>query len=112
VSTSEVIGGVTVQLREGRLRLAFDPPVARSQRVLLLLNELNAAPGARPRAYTFSPPPGNGVPDGSEDVASVEIPFARVAAGTYLVRAQVDGAESVLSQSGAGVFESPRVELP
>ena len=111
LSTSEVINGTTVQLRKGRLRLSLDPPVARSQRVVLLLNEINAAPGVVPHAYTFPGPSGNGVPDGSADAPSIEIPFARVVAGTYLVRVQVDGAESVLSQSGVGVFEAPRVAL-
>ena len=46
-----------------------------------------------------------------ESLAECERLFARVVAGTYLVRVQVDGAESVLAQSGTGVFEAPRVAL-
>jgi hypothetical protein len=111
-STTEVVNGVTIQLRAGRLRLAFDPRVGRDQRVTLFLNELNAAPGVAPRAYSFPAPARNGVPDGVPDTATVEIPFARVVAGTYLVRAQVDGAESVLAQDAAGLFAEPRVLLP
>ena len=90
-SSTELVDGVTVQLRAGNLRLDFDPNVGKEQRVTLFLNQLNAGPGIRPRAYTFRAPAGNGVPDGSDDVTSVVIPFTRVVAGTYLVRTQVNG---------------------
>ena len=49
------------------------------------------------------------MPDGSDDIASVDIPFVRVVAGTYLVRAQVNGAESLLAPDGTGAFATPRV---
>ena len=111
VSSTEVINGVSVPLRLGRLRVSFEPRVGRTQRVVLLLNEFSPPVGVRPHAHTFTAPAGNGVPDGDVDTADVEIPFARVVAGTYLVRVQVDGAESVLAQSGTGVFEAPRVAL-
>jgi hypothetical protein len=103
------VDGVTIQLRAGDLRLDFDPNVGREQRVTLFLNQLNAGPNVRPRAYTFRAPAGNGVPDGSDDIASVDIPFVRVVAGTYLVRAQVNGAESLLGPDGTGAFATPRV---
>jgi hypothetical protein len=108
-SSTEVVDGGTVQLRAGSLRLAFEPNVGKEQRVSLLLNQLNAAAGLRPRAYTFRAPAGNGVPDGSDDIGSVEIPFERVVAGTYLVRAQINGAESLLVPDGTGVFATPKV---
>jgi hypothetical protein len=111
-ATTETIGGVPVALRAGTLNLQLDPPVGRAQRVLLLLNEFNAAPGARPHAYSFPAPPNNGLPDGTLDSGTIAIPFARVVAGTYLVRVQVDGAESVLAQDAGGVFHAPRVALP
>jgi len=41
----------------------------------------------------------------------VEIPFSRVVAGEYLVRVQVDRAESLLAADGTGVFATPRVVL-
>jgi Pvc16 N-terminal domain len=110
-SSTEVVDGVTLQLRAGNLRLAFDPNVGKEQRVSLFLNQLNAGPGIRPRAYTFRAPAGNGVPDGSDDVGSVEIRFERVVAGTYLVRAQVNGAESLLAPDGTGAFATPQVTL-
>ena len=108
VSTTETIGGVPTPMRAGRLRLAFDPHVGRGQKVTLLLNEFNV--GA-PHAYTFPAPAANGLPDGVADTENVEISFAHVVAGTYLVRARVDGAESVLAQDGSGLFATPRVAL-
>lgn len=110
-STVETLNGVPTAMRAGALRLAFDPRVGRGQSVTLLLNEFNAAPGTRPHAYTFSAPAGNGLPDGVLDTAAVEVPFAHVVAGTYLVRARVDGAESALAQDGSGLFATPRVAL-
>ena len=103
-SSTELVDGVTVQLRAGSLRLDFDPNVGKEQRVTLFLNQLNAGPGVRPRPTRSGAPAGNGVPDGSDDIASVDIPFVRVVAGTYLVRAQVNGAESLLAPDGTGAF--------
>jgi hypothetical protein len=111
-SSTEVIDGVTVQLRAGTLRVALDPRVGRDQRVVLLLNQRNPAPGSKPRAYSFGAPAGNGVPSGSDDTPTVQIPFRRVVAGTYLVRVQVSGAESPLVPDGSGRFAEPRVALP
>lgn len=110
-SQVETIDGTPVTLQSGRLRVALDPRVGREQRVVLLLNEISVGPGARPRGYTFNAPSNNGVPDGDVDTAVVEIPFSRVAAGTYLVRVQVDRAESGIAVDGSGLFASPRVVL-
>jgi hypothetical protein len=107
-----VIDGTPVTFQAGRLRLVFDPRVGRDQRVILLLNEFNTAAGDVPHAYTFTAPPHNGLADGVDDTTSVEIAFANVVAGTYLVRVQVDGAESLLEQDGTGLFAIPRVSLP
>jgi hypothetical protein len=41
----------------------------------------------------------------------VSIPYSNVVAGTYLVRVQVDGAESVLTRDSAGLFTGPTVVL-
>jgi hypothetical protein len=111
-STTEVVDGQVVQLRAGSLRLAFDPHVGRDQPVSLLLNELSPPPPRPPNAYTFRAPSHNGLADGVADTATVEIPFQRVVAGTYLVRAQVAGAESLLGIGGGGTYDSPRVALP
>jgi hypothetical protein len=111
VSTTETINGVVVQFRAGSLRIAFDPRVGRDQRVTLVLNEINMAPGAVTHAYTFNAPASNGLAAGVVDTAAIEIPFSRVVAGTYVVRVQVDGAESILEQDAGGLFIEPRVVL-
>jgi hypothetical protein len=111
-SSTETVDGVDVEFRAGDLRLKFDPPVGRDQRVTVFLNQVNPPASAAPKAYTFRTGPGNGLPDGVDEAASIEVPFRNVVAGTYLVRAQVDGAESVLGQASSGVFDKPRVAFP
>ena len=111
-SSSENIDGQVVQLRAGSLRVKFDPRVGRTQKVTMMLNEIGVAPGARTHAYTFAAPTSNGLAADVDDTDTIEIPFGRVVAGTYLVRVQVDGAESVLAQDGSGLFNKPRVVFP
>jgi len=110
VSSTETVNGTTVALRAGTLKLVLDPHVTRDQRVVLLLNQLNPPAGQLAHAYTFAAPVGNGVVDPDPDTGTVRIPFKRVVAGTYLVRVQVDGAESLLERP-AGVFVTPSVDL-
>ena len=112
VSSTETIDGVLVQLRAGALRVVFNPRVSRDQRVTLLLNELNVVPPTVTHAYSFKAPASNGLAPGVADTDTIEIPFSRVVAGTYLVRVQVDGAESTLVQDAGGLFNEPRVVLP
>jgi Pvc16 N-terminal domain len=110
VSSTEIVNGTSVALRAGTLKIVLEPRVTRAQRVSLLLNELSPPAGQPAHAYAFLSPAGNGVVDPDPDTATVRIPFARVVAGTYLVRVQVDGAESVLDLD-AGGFATPRVAL-
>jgi hypothetical protein len=44
--------------------------------------------------------------------SNVIIPIMDVEAGTYLVRVQVDGAESPLGTDADGVFDSPQLTIP
>jgi Pvc16 N-terminal domain len=110
VSSTETVDGTSVALRAGTLKLVLEPRVTREQRISLLLNEFNPPAGQPSHAYAFPAPGGNGVVDPDPDTATVRIPFKRVVAGTYLVRVQVDGAESVLGLD-AGGFATPRVAL-
>jgi hypothetical protein len=105
--TTSVAGGQTLVAAD--LTLGFSPAVGKSQRLLLLLNE---AAAADPSAYAFGTP--LRVPAGPGDVsdASLKIPVAGVKAGTYLVRVQVDGAESPLGADAAGVLNAPAIALP
>jgi hypothetical protein len=81
------------------VKVTFDPEVSRNQRTLLLLNEFDPPPPEvrSARAYTFNAPRDNGITTpGVEQVAEIIFPISGVQSGDYLVRAQVEGAESPL----------------
>jgi Pvc16 N-terminal domain len=86
--------GQPVTRCSGTLAVDFTPAVGRQQRVVLFLNQLAAAP--QPRAYSYDAPLQNGLAE-SESTTRITFPLQRVVAGTYLVRVQVDGAESLLT---------------
>ncbi|MDJ0729243.1 MAG: DUF4255 domain-containing protein [Crocosphaera sp.] len=98
----------------------FVPPIDEEQRVLLLLNEFQSTATATARGYQFKAPRRNGIPenDSQESTDEITFEFQDVAAGTYLVRVQVDGAESLLSfgteptQPDNPQYIQPRVTLP
>ena len=100
-----------VDVRRGEIDLTLAPPVTAEQRVLLLLNQMGAQPETAPRAYTFAAPTGNGLEPGDIEADVVTVPFRRVVPGTYLVRARVDGAESILVTDDAGSFSIPQVTI-
>ena len=78
--------------------VTFNPELGKLQRVILLLNELNPPADRAPRAYSFKAPPDNGIEDEDVDeTASITFPVTGVEPGEYLVRVQVDGAESPLT---------------
>ena len=107
--SSTVIDGVTY--KAGDVKVGFTPNVGQNQDAILVLNEFNP-PSTRPaRAYSFPAPANNGIAlPGTPDTATIPFPFKNVVAGTYLVRVQVDGAESVLSLV-AGLYTSPQVTI-
>jgi Pvc16 N-terminal domain len=107
--------------RSANLHLTVTPAIGDTQRVVLLLNEF-IPPASPPQAaavtaesYSFvvpsripvSPPAG---PPGESQNLTVAI--SRVKVGSYLVRLQVDGAESPLVANAAGLYVSPLVTLP
>ena len=79
----------------GDVVVTIDPPVGRDQRVVLFLNELDAPAARPPFAYSFQAP-GRTAPNAPDEAAGLTIPFAGVVAAVYLVRVQVNGAESPL----------------
>jgi len=98
--------------RSADMEIEFNPEVEKSQRVVLLLNEFQPPDDRPARAYTFSAPPRN-KPENPNETSSITIPISGVAPGTYLVRTQVDGAESPLGfNDDTGQYDSPRVTLP
>jgi Pvc16 N-terminal domain len=92
-TTTDPATGNPVTRCAGAITVNFTPAVGKYQRVVLFLNQLDAV--AKPHAYSFDAPPQNGLV--AEATATrITFPIQRVVAGTYLVRVQVDGAESLL----------------
>jgi hypothetical protein len=76
------------------------------QRVALLLNQLLDEPvpeDAVARSYRFGTGPI------AADTATLEVAVTDVETGTYLVRVQVDGAESELELDASGRYSKPQV---
>jgi hypothetical protein len=86
------------------------PPVGRAQRVVLILNEHHPPADRAARAYAFTAPlPASSAPETADHVT---VTVTGVVAGTYLVRIQVDGAQSVLTAGADGRFDAARVVIP
>lgn len=114
-NVADIGEGSNAEVRSGTAELTVLPEVGRDQRVLLLLNEVEQPAGQAPGAYSFqrtSPyqlfmppltPP--------ETTGTVLINFVDVKPGKYLVRLQVDGAESPLGTDPAGNYAEPFVEI-
>jgi hypothetical protein len=91
----------------------FNPEVGKTQRAVLLLNELDPPSSRAARAYSFKAPPDNGIEDEDVDeTASISFSITGVEPGDYLVRAQVDGAESPLEMDASGRYNGPTVTIP
>jgi uncharacterized protein DUF4255 len=103
-STSTTVNGVT--LRTGTLTVDVRPDVTAAQRVTILLSGTGEG---RP-GFTLAVPPGNGVVPPATSVGTVEAPFTRVPVGRYVVRVEVDRAQSVAGMTG-GVFATPGVTI-
>jgi hypothetical protein len=93
------------------LELQVAPPLEPKQRAIVLLNQLDAVSGAMPRAYSFPVPPQT---FGSPPAASgqLNVPIEGVEAGKYLVRLQVEGAESPVFPDASGRYAEPSVTVP
>ncbi len=103
---------------DGTVTFKVDPPVGDSQRVALILNEM--APIVSPpvasggASYSFFAPSRTNVSPPLSPPDSTQIfgiPIKGVKAGTYLVRVQVDGAESPLIANPSGQYVEPQVVI-
>lgn len=83
-----------------------DVVIGNKQRVLLLLNENTAE---NPAAYSFSVALR---PEDHVESETIQIPISGVKPGTYLVRIQVDGAESPLDLNPGSENFGPTVTIP
>ncbi len=106
---ASIVDGVNV--KSGNIKIHFNPKVEKTQRVVLLLNELNPPANRAALSYSFKSASGNGVVDPNTETASVTIAFKNVIPGAYLVRVQVDGAESSLEINGTGKYAKPKVTI-
>ena len=109
-----ITGAVTVTGKTGtdpvsaQLGVTLDMPVGDTQRVSMLLDEITPAAGTQPRSYQFDAP----YPLGTRtNPQTVTVQATNVAATSYLVRVQVDGAQSPLAIGASGHFDSPSVDL-
>jgi hypothetical protein len=93
----------------GQITLKVTPPIGRAQQVVLLLNQVQVAAGPS-ASYAFNAPPRDPKTAPTTD-ESITFPIQGVAQGTYLVRIQVDGAESPLDVA-AGQIAGPLVVIP
>jgi Pvc16 N-terminal domain len=84
------------------------PEVRRDQRVVLLLNRLDPPAGVPADGYSLAAPP---LAPSAPPPAAVRFPFNGVAAGKYLARVRVDGAES-RTEMVAGQFAKPELDFP
>ena len=92
----------------GNIKVTVTPQIGRTQQVALLLNQIDA-PSGSPLAYTFpAPPRSTTAPDAA---SAISIPIKGVLPGAYLVRLQVDGAESILDFDGDR-YSGPQVKIP
>jgi hypothetical protein len=107
-TTHLITGGVTVN---------FTPKISKSQRVRLMFNEFHAPTTRAPFGYVFAAPKDNGIGANDQETDTVVFTVKDVAAGDYLVRVQVDGAESPLQRdtvNGSPTFNEyigPRVTI-
>jgi hypothetical protein len=100
------VTGVGPAPRSATITVLADPPIGKDQRVVLLLDAVagDAASSFQAPARTLETDP-------------VAIRVEGIAAGAYLIRIQVDGAESLLAVDPApgpnqGRFASPALTIP
>jgi hypothetical protein len=105
-----ITGAVTVAAGGGGVDVSvpLTPDIGKAQRVVLLLNEFQPPTTRTPIAYTFQAPSRN-QPASPATVSTIVVPTVGVEPGDYLVRVQVDGAESLLAVDGSGQLATPRV---
>lgn len=99
--------GIDDDPRGGLLRLSTHLPVGAGQKVVVALNEWSLS--ATPSTYLFE------CPERNCDTRELTIPISNVVPGEYLVRLQIDGADSLLgvdsdpNSKTFNWFVSPRV---
>lgn len=118
VRTSPPADGVNVKVIGGDLTVNFTPNVGKTQRVKVLLNEFNAPLDRPARAYSFNAPKDNGITvDTQTETDKIVFAIKGVIPDEYVVRVQVDGAESALERdedkdsATYNLFIGPKVNI-
>jgi hypothetical protein len=94
------------------LDATFIPMVGKKQRVFLLLNEMYPPPKRPPHAYRFEAPKDNGITEEHiTETEKIKFAISGVQPGEYLVRVQVDGAESPVEVDADGQYIRPKVTI-
>lgn len=92
-----------IEIEEGSTSIKVDPEVGKDQRVVVFLNEINRPDDKKPPAcYTFV------LASRTADSSKISLPLNGVKAGDYLVRIQVDGAQSTLKVENAS-YAGPKL---
>jgi len=86
---------------KGKITVKIDPPAGKDQKVTLLLNPAAASAGT----LTFA------APTRLTDADTIVFTVAGLAVGDYLIRVEVDGAQSPLTQDVGGNYVGPKVNL-
>ncbi len=110
ITTAPLVQNITPtlnNLHNADITLQVSPDIHPRQRVVLFLNEIDAGVGVDPASYSFVFSPG--IPN---QVDSVTFKASGVKNGTYLVRIQVDGAESPLEADPNGAYDHPIISIP
>ncbi|HEV7473377.1 MAG TPA: DUF4255 domain-containing protein [Pyrinomonadaceae bacterium] len=83
-------------LIDGTITVTFTPKIAKPQRVRMMLNEFHAPNTRAALSYVFNAPNENGIAANQQETGTIVFVITKVAAADYLIRVQVDGAESPL----------------
>ncbi|MCB0585541.1 MAG: DUF4255 domain-containing protein [Phaeodactylibacter sp.] len=86
------------------------PAVHPYQRAILLLNQINLPPGSTPASYSFILPT-TFWDSNTSPVGTLPFEVTGVLEGDYLIRIQVDGAESPLTTNNVGTFNGPQINI-
>lgn len=97
---------LSAAIEAGKAKIELDIPAGPEQRVTLLLDE--RSPAGKPRGYQFAAP--FPLREGEGPVEEFLVPIDGAAPGRYLVRVQVDGAESPLEITD-GTFSGPTLDI-
>ena len=90
------------------LEATVSPVIQEGQRAVVLLNQINTTNSSPPpNSYSF-----NVSTAGGTTISNISLDLSGIAHGEYLVRVQVDGAESPLTTDADGKFTGPSITIP